>query len=67
MKAAESGSMAVCIALLQMGADPFLVDNMNRRADVYAEITNPALQIHEMLRNYMQTCEDSFLQNQSTG
>jgi len=58
MKAAECGSMEICVILLQTGANPFLQDNMNRKANLYAEITHPDLFIHEMLLNYMQTVVD---------
>ena len=58
MKAAEKGNMDICTKLLKMGANPFLTDNMNRRADLYAEITHPSLKIHEMMRAYMQTIID---------
>ena len=53
MKAAEAGSMEICIALLRAGCNPFITDNQGKDAAFYAKLQHPLTQIAEMLMAYM--------------
>ena len=53
MKAATSGSVDICMILLQAGANPFLKDSKGLTADRYAEITVKEIGLHETLREWM--------------
>ena len=55
MKAAEFGSMDICVSLLKAGSDPFVVDNLGRNAENYARTCHPDRQIHLMLQAYMES------------
>ena len=53
MKAATSGSVGICMRLLEAGANPFMKDKRGLTADVYAEITVKELNLHVALRDWM--------------
>ena len=52
MKAAEAGSMDICVLLLRAGANPLLQDNGGRTAARFAQLNHPDKEIHNMLNNY---------------
>ena len=59
MKAAEFGSMDICVALLKAGSDPFVVDTHGRNAEFYAKTSHPDRQIHVMLKAYMDSISNA--------
>ena len=61
MKAAESGNMNIVIALLRAGCNPFREDVQGRTADVYAEANHPTMNIHTILREYMEEIKNGML------
>ena len=54
MRAAEGGNIDICILLLKAEANPFLKDNNDRTAEMYAKLCHPDKNIHEMLKMYCQ-------------
>ena len=52
MKAADNGNVAICEAIILAGADLFLVDVRNRRADQHA-VCNGFSNISELIVNYI--------------
>ena len=59
MKAAEKGNIDTCIKLCKAGCDPFKQNSAGMTADVYAELEHPQMQIHIMLRQYMEACQQN--------
>ena len=63
MKAGQSGNLEIVIQILRAGCNPFLEDNQGLRADHHAERNHPTLEIHLILRNYIQEIEESNLED----
>ena len=54
MKAAEAGNRNIVVALLRASCNPFLENVMGKTADMYAESNHPSMDIHSVLREYME-------------
>ena len=63
MKAAEAGNRNIVVALLRAGCNPFLEDVQGRTADVYAENNHPHLEIHIILREYINEIRSGILED----
>jgi len=63
MKAAEAGNKNIVVALLRAGCNPFLEDVQGRTADLYAECNHPTMDIHVILREYMDEIKQGILED----
>ena len=63
MKAAEAGNRNIVVALLRAGCNPFLEDVQGRTADMYAESNHPNMDIHFILREYMEEIRSGLLED----
>ena len=63
MKAAESGNRNIVVALLRAGCNPFLEDVQGRTADMYAESNHPNMDIHVILREYINEIRSGILED----
>ena len=61
MKAAEAGNRNIVVSLLRAGCNPFLEDVQGRTADMYAESNHPNMDIHLILREYMEEIRSGLL------
>ena len=63
MKAAEAGNREIVVDLLRAGCNPFLEDVQGRTADMYAQSNHPHMDIHTILREYMDEIRSGMLED----